>query len=147
MSYSIQKLTKTDLDLAEKLIKSWYADEGDFNPKIPKDKHLSTLMAKDDFHIYVAIENGEVIGGLTAYELQMFDLEKHEMFLYEIGVSSKHRKKGVAKQLIESLKQTCTERNVKVIFVATSLDNKAAKQLYASTGGELEVVPFYTYNL
>ena len=88
-----------------------------------------------------------VVGGLTAYELPMFGKEVRELFLYEIGVTESHWRQGIARALIEALKQTCVERGVEVIFVGTEMDNEAAKQLYANTGGTLKVIAWYEYDL
>jgi GNAT superfamily N-acetyltransferase len=56
-------------------------------------------------------------------------------------------RRGIARALIEALKQTCVERGVEVIFVGTEMDNEAAKQLYANTGGTLKVIAWYEYDL
>lgn len=82
-----------------------------------------------------------------AYELPTFGKEVREMFLYEIGVTESHWRQGIARALIEALKQTCVERGVEVIFVGTEMDNEAAKQLYANTGGTLKVIAWYEYDL
>ena len=95
----------------------------------------------------MALENDRVVGGLAAYEIQMLYRDETEMFLYEIGVDKDHRRKGIARSLIEQLKKTCIERCIKEIFVGTSMDNHAARRLYESTGGNVEVSPWYNYNL
>ncbi|MCR9250494.1 MAG: GNAT family N-acetyltransferase, partial [bacterium] len=82
-----------------------------------------------------------------AYQLPMFYRSESEIFLYEIGVIQQHRKKGVAKSLIEHLKRYCEENSIKVMFVMTTMDNEPAKKLYENTGGELEVVPLYSYSI
>ena len=147
MTFIIKKLSSEDLALAQELIKEWSLDEGIKNPKIPNDAYLNKLLSKDDFHIYVAIQDKKVVGGLTAYELPMFDTAINEIFLYEIGVSEKFRRQGIAKALIQKLIEYCKENSIEVIFLGTELDNEAAKQLYLSTGGEMEIIPWFTYEL
>jgi len=96
------------------------------------------MLERTDFYVIVALENGKLVGGLTAYEMQMFKSETAEMFLYEIEVCESHRQKGIGKALIEFLKQICREKGIVQIFVGTEKDNFPARKLYASTGGEAD---------
>ncbi len=86
-------------------------------------------MTRSDFHVIVALKDGELIGGLTAYEMQMFKRETTEMFLYEIEVSEKYRRKGVGKTLIEFLKQICIEKGFVEMFVGTEKDNVPSRKI------------------
>jgi aminoglycoside 3-N-acetyltransferase I len=147
VDYIIKKLVPADLSIAKQLIKLWQTEDGYVNPIIPNDNYLHDLLSKDSFHFFVAMKEELVIGGLTAYELSMYKEEETEMFLYEIGVEENYRQKGIATKLIDSLKETCAEKSIKIIFVGTSTGNEPAKQLYKTTGGEMEEVPWFTYNL
>ena len=147
MALEIKKLSQSEISLAKELIILWEMEDGNLNPKIPNDNYLNDLLSKNSFHVFVALENNKVVGGLTAYELEMFPKEETEMFLYEIGVHENYRQKGIAAKLIEELKKICLEKNIKIIFVGTSTDNKPAQQLYTASGGEMEEIPWFTYNL
>ena len=147
MTYTIKKLKNDDVDLAKQLIEEWHTDDGAKQVIYPREKYLTRMLTKKNFHAYTAIVGEQVVGGLTAYEIDMFDAEESEIFLFEIGVNKDYRQQGIAKALIEALKQTCHEKHIRIIFVGTSIDNEAAKQLYATTGGSLEVIPWYTYEL
>lgn len=147
MDYTIKKLLPTDVALAKALIEAWHTNDGATQVIYPREKYLSKILHKKSFHTYVALVNDKVVGGLTAYEMDMFDTEETEMFLFEIGVNKAVRQQGIATTLIEALKQTCLKKNITTIFVATSIDNEIAKKLYANTGGALEVISFYTYTL
>lgn len=145
MNFTIQKLSENDLDLAVELIHSWQRDDGDTHKPLPGDAHLRRVLNRDDFHIYVALVDGVVVGGLTAYEMIMFDQEENEMFLYELGVTAVHRKKGIARALVDALQITCADLGIGVIYVATEHDNVPAKRLYASTGAKEQLVAWFTY--
>lgn len=147
MRFEIKKLRSSDVSLAQQLIALWQRDDGIFDGKLPGNEHLSQLLSADSFHVYVALDGDAVVGGLTAYELPMFGKEVRELFLYEIGVTESHWRRGIARALIEALKETCLERGVEVIFVGTEMDNEAAKQLYTSTGGTLKVIAWFEYEL
>jgi aminoglycoside 3-N-acetyltransferase I len=135
-SYQIKTLSSADLQLAKALFLSFQEEDSIKEPKLPSDAYVNRLLAKDDFHIIVAIaEDGKVIGGLTAYELAMYMEETSEMFLYEIGVDAVHQRKGIARELVESLKQICADRGIKYMYVGTETHNIPAVNLYEITGG------------
>ena len=143
----IKRLSPADIAQAKELIRVWQEDG--FAPKklIPGDESLYNLISSGGFHAIVAIADERIVGGLTAYELTMFDKEEKEMFLYDIAVIKGYRNEGIAKGLIEELKKVCVERGISVMFVGTTLDNDGANQLYRSTGGEAELVSWFTYNI
>jgi aminoglycoside 3-N-acetyltransferase I len=147
MEYNIKKLSPTDIDLARQLIQLWNEQDQIEDPPVPSEPYLSNLLSTEGFHVYAAVWEGKLIGGLTAYELAMFKEEIKEMFLYEIGVHEQYQQKGIAKSLIQELKKACDQKGIKIIFVGTSMDNLAAQQLYAGTGGGREDIPWYTYEL
>lgn len=138
MSLTIKKLIPADFSQAKELFWFFQLDDEVVNPVVPPDDYVAALILRNDFHVIVALQNGAVIGGLTAYELTMYKEEINEMFLYEIAVLPEHRKMGVAKQLIESLKEICVTRGIKEMYVGTSTDNSASMKLYRSTGGNAD---------
>lgn len=149
MEVQIRRLTNQPRDvlLGHRLIEAWYNDDGLDNPKFPTKAYSAEWLGQDKNIVLVAMAQNKVIGGLIAFELPLFDQIKKEIFLYEIGVVQAYRRQGVARQLINKIIESATDRMVSCIFVATSINNEAAKHLYQSTGGELELVPFYTYTL
>ena len=56
------------------------------------------------------------------------------MFFYEIGVAPSHRRRGIGRRLINTLKSVCREENAMKMWVPTNRANIAATGLYASTG-------------
>jgi len=133
INFEIKKLDSGEIALAKELILLFGFD--DENHVLPSDEYIAKMLARNDFHVIIALENNQLIGGLTAYEMTMFKCETTEMFLYEIEVAETRRQKGVGKALIEFLKQICHEKNIVEMFVGTEKDNSAARALYAATGG------------
>ena len=142
----IKRLEARDALLAIELIAAWQQDGFAMKKPIPAGEYLHRLMSDAAFHVIVAIADNKVVGGLTAYELTMFDKEETEMFLYDIAVIKGYRNEGIAKGLIEELKMVCTEKGISVMFVGTTPDNEGARQLYHTTGGEMEMISWFTYN-
>ncbi|MDQ3749371.1 MAG: GNAT family N-acetyltransferase [Acidobacteriota bacterium] len=145
MTFSIKKLDSEDLALAKQLFLFFQIDDGVVNPTAASDEYLNNLLSRDDFHVIVAIENEMVIGGLTAYELAMCKEETTEIFLYEIGVEPLHRKKGVARALVEFLKEISRVKGITYMFVGTEADNTPAIRLYETTGGKCEDIAWFVY--
>lgn len=142
----IQKLGPADGVLAQQLIGVFRrAFEEDGAP--PSDEYLSRLLQRDDFHAVVALQNGVVIGGLTAYELTMFGSETRELFIYDIAVDAAHRRQGVGRALIEWVKALCSERGITSFYVGAMADEPEAVAFYESTGLRRETVAWFVQEL
>ena len=141
----IKQITDKESSLAATLIQKWFEMDGIKNPNIPSNDYLEQVLNTKYAHLWVALWNDEVVGGMTAYVLPMFDRMTKEVFLYEIGVIEKFQRKGIARALIQHLISACEAYHAECLYVATEVDNEAAKALYENTGGQLEVVAWYTY--
>lgn len=137
-NFEIKKLVSSEISLAKELILMFGFDHETNEPIPPGDGYITRMLARNDFHVIVALEHGRLIGGLTAYEMNMFKRETTEMFLYEIEVEESYRQKSIGKALIEYLKQICVSKGIVEMFVGTSKDNLAARKLYATTGGKAD---------
>lgn len=146
--FDIKKLTKKDSSLAKDLLRAWQNDsEETEQAKKLSQSQLINRLSDDNFHVFVAIKAGLVIGGLTAYTLPLFTRAETEIFLYEIGVQESFMRQGVASTLIEALNVFCREKKISTIFLCTELENKAAQALYEKMGGEKEIVAMYTFTM
>ena len=138
IDFEIKKLAPDEVSVAGELIEMFGFDDESEHQIFSSVEYVKKMLARDDFHVVVALENKKLIGGLTAYEMKMFKRETTEMFLYEIEVAETHRQKGVGKALIEFLKQICATKKIVEMFVGTEKDNTAARKLYATTGGKAD---------
>ncbi len=75
-----------------------------------------------------------MVGGIAAYELDKFEQDRREIFIYDLAVAERHRRKGVARRLIDELGRVAAERDVYVMFVQADLTDAPAVVLYASLG-------------
>lgn len=133
--FQIKKLEAREFATAKELSEMFGFDDEAGNRRFSSVEYTRRMLERPDFHVIVALDAGKLVGGLTAYEMQMFKSETTEMFLYEIEVLASHRQKGIGKALIEFLKQICLEKKIAVMFVGTEKDNLPARKLYAGTGG------------
>ncbi len=108
----------------------------------PSKDYLKRLLGSDHFIALVALKNGLVVGGLTAYELLKFEQERSEIYIYDLAVSASHRRKGIATALIQELKQIAAVRAAYVIFVQADIGDLPAISLYTKLGVREDVLHF-----
>jgi len=71
-----------------------------------------------------------------------------EMFLYELGVDDRYRRRGIGRGLVAALADRARERGCYGMWVLTDADNDAALRTYRSAGGgEPEETVMLTWEL
>lgn len=110
--------------------------------KQPSEAYLEKLLGNETFIALAAMEGDTIIGGLAAYELQKFESERSEIYIYDLAVSAHHRRKGVATGLIEDLKTVARGRGAWVIFVQADHVDPPAIALYTKLGTREDVLHF-----
>jgi aminoglycoside 3-N-acetyltransferase I len=101
----------------------------------PSIAWMTTFLSRPDNVLIVASENGLPVGFVVAYLLDRVDREQQMMFFYEIGVAAAHRRRGIGRQMVATLKSVCRAGDVMKMWVPTGRSNVAATGLYASSGG------------
>ena len=99
-------------------------------------------MASDTFIALAALKNGEVAGGLAAYELRKFEKERSEIYNYDLAAAPEHRREGIATALIQQLKQLVAARAAYVIFVQADVGDESALAPYSKLGVREDVLHF-----
>jgi ribosomal protein S18 acetylase RimI-like enzyme len=128
---AVKRLGPDDTILGVEAIRRLKAPDG---YPVPSAAYLSTFLSRADNVLLVAVESETPLGYLVAYLLDRVDRAQQMMFLYEIGVSEAHRRRGIGKNLINGLKSICRAQDVMKMWVPTGRSNVAATRLYASTG-------------
>jgi len=95
---------------------------------------LEVLLSKEHFIVLVALDKNGVVGGLTAYVLDKFEQERKEIYIYDLAVLKEHRRRGIARELIQKLRQAGQELGAYVVFVQADKGDTAAIKLYESLG-------------
>jgi aminoglycoside 3-N-acetyltransferase I len=145
MEYSYRELTASDVPLLKRMLKMFgdaFGDVATYQDAVPADDYLAGLLAKSHFIALAATADNEVVGGLAAYVLDKFERERREVYLYDLAVSERHRRRGVATALIERLVDVARKRNAYVIFVQADRGDQPAIKLYESLGRKEEVYHF-----
>jgi aminoglycoside 3-N-acetyltransferase I len=144
-SISIRQLSANDSTLMEDLLDVFGEafDQVDvYGAARPSHDYLKRLLSKDDFIALVALNNGLVVGGLAAYELQKFEQERSEIYIYDLAVAAAHRRQGIATALIQELKKIAKARAAYIIFVQADLEDDPAIALYTKLGLREDVLHF-----
>ena len=102
------------------------------NAVVPEE--TSRFLADDRHVLLLGYVDDRPAGFVSAVEVFHPD-KQAELFLNEIGVIERDRRRGVARALIDELKRLGRERGCAAIWVLTDEENAAAMGLYAGTGG------------
>jgi ribosomal protein S18 acetylase RimI-like enzyme len=103
------------------------------------DGHATeAFLADERHHLLIGYVGDSPAGFVTAVELLHPDKPQPEMFLYELGVDTPFRGRGVATALMERLVEVCHERGCGEMFVLTDEDNVAGNATYRKAGGKPE---------
>lgn len=145
MSFEIRQLTSDDVILMEAMLTSFgeaFDEVETYSAARPNKAYLQRLLNSDYFIALVAIKDGLVVGGIAAYELQKFEQERSEIYIYDLAVSFEYRRQGIATALIEKLKDIAVGRGAYVVFVQADHDDDPAIELYTKLGVREDVLHF-----
>ncbi len=136
-SYSYRQLASGDISLLKDLLRVFgeaFGEAETYEGSVPSDDYLTRLLSKQHFIAVVAMRGEEVVGGLAAYELDKFEQDRREIYIYDLAVVESHRRRGVATGIIRELMRIATARDVYVMFVQADQEDTPAIALYESLG-------------
>ena len=77
-----------------------------------------------------------------AYELEKFERARSEFYIYDLAVSEKYRRRGIATSLIQRLREIAARRGAWVIFDQADCGDDPAIALYEKLCAGEEVLHF-----
>lgn len=105
------------------------------------------FLADPRHHIAVAIENGIVIGMVTAVHYIHPD-KPAELWINEAGVASPHQRRGIATRLMRTMFDHGRSLGCSTAWLGTERSNTAAMGLYRSIGGTIgEADVFFEWDI
>jgi ribosomal protein S18 acetylase RimI-like enzyme len=102
-----------------------------------KPDAVSRFLADPNHHLLLAIADGKPVGFVSGVELIHPD-KGTEMFLYELAVDERHRRLGIATELVAALRALARKRGCYDMWVLTDHDNDAALATYRKSGTDDE---------
>src|SRR6516164_9499523 len=98
------------------------------------EPRANEFLADPRHHLVVAIDNGQVVGFVSAVHYVHPDKPRPELWINEIGVAPTHQRRGLGKRLMHSLFAVAQGLGCAEAWVGTDRANTAAMRLYAAAG-------------
>lgn len=143
----IKKLGRLDITIFEELIEIFKESDQAHPEKLVDQFSLNTMLHRNSFVVMVAMIDNVVVAGLTAFELPSYNLDESEIVIYSLAVLNNHKRLGIGKKLIESLKEYAKANGITSLLVATRISNPSAVEFYRSLGATEKMVPRFSYDL
>jgi len=143
--FSVRAIGADDVPVMHRMLRMFgeaFEDADSYTSKPPTDGYLRRLLASEHFIAVAASKGDAVVGGLVAYQLDKFEQERSEIYIYDLAVTEGHRRQGIATALIQELKQIAASRGAYVIFVQADLGDDPAIALYTKLGAREDVLHF-----
>lgn len=120
-------------------------DEDIFDHEIDH-AHLPAYLADPGHLLVCAVADGVVIGQARGVITRQPDAAP-ALYVDNLGVAEGQRRRGIASRLLDDLVAWGREHGCVTAWVATEMDNDAARALYAGRGAEVQTVAYYEYPL
>lgn len=134
----ILRLRPNELDKFQGLISVFEIAFEMKNFRRPGNLHLQKILAKDGFIAIVALQNNNVIGGLTIYMLDQYYSEKPLAYVYDVAVLPEYQRKGVGKKLIKFTNEFCKQMDFYEVFVQAEKEDGYVIDFYRLTNPSRE---------
>jgi aminoglycoside 6'-N-acetyltransferase I len=92
------------------------------------------FLADPRHHLAVAVEDGWVVGFVSAVHYVHPDKQRPELWINEVGVAATHRGRGLATRLLRAVFEAARRVGCAEAWVLTDRANTAAMRLYAAAG-------------
>ena len=99
----------------------------------PAREWATSFLSEPTHHLFLAFDAEVPVGFVSGVETTHPD-KGTEMFLYELSVDPRHRRRGAGNALVRALEAVARERGCYGMWVATEPDNVAALATYRSAG-------------
>jgi aminoglycoside 3-N-acetyltransferase I len=143
--FVVRALTAGDLRHARHLNRLFgeaFNDSDTYSAAPPADDYVRGLLADPHTIVLVTLTDGEVAGGLVAYELRKLERRRSEIYLYDLAVAAAFRRRGMASALLGRLCLMAVERGAWCVFVQADYEDAPAIALYEKFGNREEVLHF-----
>ena len=109
------------------------------------DDYLERLLSQPSFYAVAALEQEEVIGGLTAHAIAMTRSESSELFIYDVAVSPRFQRRGVGRALVATVLSEAAVAGIHQAFVLVDRSDTHALRFYNALKGTSSPVTLYAW--
>lgn len=148
MKNNIRKATQDDLVQLSHLFDRYRMFYHKTSDLYAAQQFLSERLEKKDSEIFVAEDEGKLVGFVQLYPLFSSTRMKSYWLLNDLYVNSNSRGKGFSKALIERAKELCRTSDSCGMYLETGKENRIGNQLYPSAGfKKYDDVNFYEWEV
>lgn len=138
MTHSIRPATPKDLQELTRLFDAYRVFYGQPSDPAGAREFLETRMARGESHVLVAEGEGDGLAGFTQLYPLFSSVGMASMFLLnDLFVDENHRRKGVARSLLDAAVDFACEQGAAKLLLETGVNNTAARALYESAGWDM----------
>ena len=109
------------------------------------EQYLAERLVRNESVIYVAEEEGQLVGFTQLYPVFSSIGMKKAWILNDLYVAEEHRRKGAARGLLEASRELGKATDARYLMLQTHIDNTKARTLYESNGWKLDEEFHYYY--
>ncbi len=145
MAFAVRRLGAQDVAPARDWLRMFgrvFDEPENYAGAQPDDAYLAALLGDAGFLALAAEAEGAVIGGLAAYVLRKFEQPRAEVFVYDLAVEARWRRRGVATALLEETQATAADVGAHVVFIQADRGDEPADALYSRLGRREEALHF-----
>lgn len=128
MDIEIRLLSPSDADVLLNVAPETFDDPIDM-------RSTREFLSDAHHHLAVAVDDGVVVGFISAVHYLHPDKPRPELWINEVGVAPTHRGRGLGKAILDRILKEGRHLDCSEAWVLTEVDNIAAMRLYASLGG------------
>jgi len=140
MAIEIKLLGSNDVGILLKVARGVFDD--------PVDPGMTDRFLNDPgHHLVVAIEDGLVVGFVSAVRYIHPDKRRPELWINEVAVAPTHQGRGLGRDLLRSMLETGRSNGCGEAWVLTDRSNIRAMRLYSSGGGTESDHVMFTFRL
>ncbi len=103
----------------------------------PDDAASRRFLDEDGHHLLIAYVEDHPAGFVSGVEITHPD-KGTEMFLYELGVDERFRRRGIGRALVEQLREVARQSGCYGMWVVTDEQNREALATYGRSGATPE---------
>ncbi len=111
----------------------------------PKDAWLQSVLRRPDFFGFAAVEGEAVVGALTGFVLPLTQRARVELFVYDVAVDARRRRRGVGRALMDAVRAKARVLDAACVFVLADDEDTHALDFYRALGGAGAKVTAFTF--